>query len=82
MTGNDPAAGPTGTAAEARLATVEEHGDRENHHDLEGIMGTFGANAWYDDEPLDRGLGRVLLGLAHPLTVGRAVLRTLLGKNS
>jgi steroid delta-isomerase-like uncharacterized protein len=37
----------------ARLKLVEEHIHLENQHDLEGIMGTFGATARYDDEPLD-----------------------------
>ena len=35
----------------AQLALVEEHVRRENTHDLPGIMATFGAGAWYDDEP-------------------------------
>jgi steroid delta-isomerase-like uncharacterized protein len=35
----------------ARLAIVEEHVRLENAHDLDGIMGTFGADARYDDEP-------------------------------
>jgi steroid delta-isomerase-like uncharacterized protein len=35
----------------ARLRLVEEHVGCENQHDLEGIMGTFGASARYDDEP-------------------------------
>jgi steroid delta-isomerase-like uncharacterized protein len=35
----------------ARLKLVDEHVRLENHHDLEGIMGTFGATARYDDEP-------------------------------
>ena len=34
-----------------RLRLVEQHVWFENHHDLEGIMGTFGASARYDDEP-------------------------------
>ena len=34
-----------------RLAIVEEHVRFENAHDLDGIMGTFGAVARYDDEP-------------------------------
>jgi steroid delta-isomerase-like uncharacterized protein len=34
-----------------RLAIVEEHVRMENAHDLDGIMGTFGAEARYDDEP-------------------------------
>jgi steroid delta-isomerase-like uncharacterized protein len=43
----------------ARLKLVEEHIRLENQHDLEGIMGTFGAIAQYDDEPLDaRYIGR------------------------
>jgi steroid delta-isomerase-like uncharacterized protein len=37
----------------ARLKLIEEHIHLENQHDLEGIMGTFGATARYDDEPLD-----------------------------
>src|SRR5438045_9780501 len=37
----------------ARLELVEAHIRLENQHDLEGIMGTFGATARYDDEPLD-----------------------------
>jgi len=35
----------------ARLKLVDEHVRHENEHDLEGIMGTFGAAAHYDDEP-------------------------------
>jgi steroid delta-isomerase-like uncharacterized protein len=35
----------------ARLKIVEEHVGRENQHDLEGIMRTFGPSARYDDEP-------------------------------
>ncbi|SRR5579871_1760126 len=38
---------------EARLKLVEEHVRFENDHDLEGIMGTFGTAARYDDEPWD-----------------------------
>jgi steroid delta-isomerase-like uncharacterized protein len=34
-----------------RLKLVDEHIDRENRHDLDGIMATFGAAARYDDEP-------------------------------
>ena len=37
----------------ARLKLVDEHISFENQHDLEGIMGTFGATARYDDEPWD-----------------------------
>jgi hypothetical protein len=35
----------------ARLRIVEEHVRLENQHDLDGIMGTFGAAAHYDDAP-------------------------------
>jgi hypothetical protein len=35
----------------ARLQLVEEHVSRENDHDLEGIMATFGTAAHYDDLP-------------------------------
>ncbi len=38
----------------ARLATVEEHIRFENDHDLEGVLGTFGETAQYDDEPWDQ----------------------------
>jgi steroid delta-isomerase-like uncharacterized protein len=31
---------------------VEEHIQQENQHDLDGIMATFGENAWYDNEPV------------------------------
>ncbi len=37
----------------ARLKLVEEHVRHENDHNLEAIMGTFGATAHYDDEPWD-----------------------------
>jgi hypothetical protein len=37
----------------AKLAAVEEHVRLENGHDLDGIMGTFGASARYDEEPWD-----------------------------
>jgi hypothetical protein len=36
-----------------RLVLVEEHVRLENRHDLDGIMGTFGASARYDEEPWD-----------------------------
>ena len=36
---------------EARLQIVDEHIARENQHDLEGILRTFGTTARYDDEP-------------------------------
>jgi len=35
----------------ARLNLVCEHVRHENDHNLEAIMGTFGATAHYDDEP-------------------------------
>jgi len=35
----------------ARLKIAEEHVRLENAHDLDGIIGTFGAAARYDDEP-------------------------------
>ena len=36
----------------ARLKLVDEHIRLENQHDLDGIMGTFGRTARYDDESL------------------------------
>ena len=35
----------------AHRQIVEEHVRLENQHDLDGVMGTFGASARYDDEP-------------------------------
>jgi steroid delta-isomerase-like uncharacterized protein len=35
----------------ARIQIVEEHLRLENLHDLDGILGTFGPSARYDDEP-------------------------------
>lgn len=35
----------------ARIAIVEQHIRLENEHDLEGVLGTFGDAAHYDDEP-------------------------------
>jgi steroid delta-isomerase-like uncharacterized protein len=35
----------------ARVAIVEQHIWLENAHDLEGVLGTFGDAARYDDEP-------------------------------
>jgi steroid delta-isomerase-like uncharacterized protein len=44
---------------EKRVRLVEEHVKLENDHDLAGILGTFGAQAAYDDEPWnDRRRGR------------------------
>jgi len=34
----------------ARIAIVEQHIQLENEHDLEGVLGTFGDAAHYDDE--------------------------------
>lgn len=34
----------------ARIAIVERHVELENAHDLEGVLGTFGNHANYDDE--------------------------------
>jgi steroid delta-isomerase-like uncharacterized protein len=34
-----------------RIAIVEQHIRLENAHDLEGVLGTFGQDARYDDEP-------------------------------
>ena len=43
----------------SRIAIVEEHIRRENLHDLDGIMATFGAVARYDEEPWsDHHIGR------------------------
>jgi steroid delta-isomerase-like uncharacterized protein len=42
-----------GGSRAARLALVDEHVRLENQHDLDGIMGTFGASARYDEEPWD-----------------------------
>jgi steroid delta-isomerase-like uncharacterized protein len=33
------------------IAVVEQHIRFENEHDLEGVLGTFGESARYDDEP-------------------------------
>ena len=37
--------------AAVRIAIVERHIRSENEHDLEGVLGTFGEAARYDDEP-------------------------------
>src|SRR5579872_3104349 len=34
----------------ARIAIVEKHVRLENEHDLDGVLGTFGDTACYDDE--------------------------------
>jgi steroid delta-isomerase-like uncharacterized protein len=41
------------TTRSARLRIVDEHVSLENAHNLDGIMGTFGETARYDDEPWD-----------------------------
>ena len=38
----------------ARIAIVEQHVRLENEHDLEGVLGTFGDTARYDDEAWDK----------------------------
>jgi steroid delta-isomerase-like uncharacterized protein len=38
-------------ARSERLRTVDEHIRRENAHDLDGILATFGQDPRYDDEP-------------------------------
>ena len=40
-----------GPVALRRLQRVEEHVRLENAHDLPGLMSTFGATGFYDDEP-------------------------------
>jgi steroid delta-isomerase-like uncharacterized protein len=42
----------TQPSREERLAIVEEHVQQENQHDLDGIMATFGEDAWYEDEAI------------------------------
>ena len=42
---------PTNSTMSAQLSIVNEHVGLENEHNLEGIMGTFGETARYDDEP-------------------------------
>src|SRR5262245_14087760 len=43
----------------ARVRLVEDHVRLENLHDLDGILGTFGPDACYDDEPWeDHRIGR------------------------
>jgi steroid delta-isomerase-like uncharacterized protein len=39
-----------GNQQSARLALVEEHVRLENEHNLEGVLGTFGETAQYEDE--------------------------------
>jgi steroid delta-isomerase-like uncharacterized protein len=40
-----------GPRSALRLQRVEEHVRLENAHDLDGLMSTFGASGFYDDEP-------------------------------
>jgi steroid delta-isomerase-like uncharacterized protein len=44
---------PDAQRMKMRAALVDEHIRCENGHDLDAIMGTFGAEARYDDEPWD-----------------------------
>lgn len=46
-------ASPDDDHGDAWLRLVEEHVRFENAHDLAGVMGTFGEQASYDDEPWD-----------------------------
>ncbi|HXF13387.1 MAG TPA: ester cyclase [Terriglobales bacterium] len=45
-----PAGGPQIDTRSARIAIVEQHVRFENAHDLNGVLGTFGNTAHYDDE--------------------------------
>jgi hypothetical protein len=42
----------------ARIAIVEQHVRFENQHGLEGVIGTFGRSAEYQDSPWGRPLHR------------------------
>ena len=53
MTANNTGSDNTASSRSTRLAAVEKHVKHENQHDLDGIMETFGDDAWYDVEPLD-----------------------------
>lgn len=50
MAADDTVTEGTHPSREERLAIVEEHVQQENQQDLDGIMETFGEDAWYDDE--------------------------------
>lgn len=52
MTASDSGTEEPQASGEERLALVEEHVQQENQHDLDGIMATFGEEAWYDNEPV------------------------------
>lgn len=54
--------------ARERMAIVDEHIRCENSHDLDAIMGTFGAEALYDDGPWG------------DLRIGREGVRTYYGE--
>jgi hypothetical protein len=43
----------SGCRVASRLSIVDQHIARENQHDLEVILRTFGRTARYDDEPWD-----------------------------
>jgi steroid delta-isomerase-like uncharacterized protein len=45
-----PAGGAQTDKRSARIALVEQHVAFENAHDLDGVLGTFGDTAHYDDE--------------------------------
>ncbi|HEX3106898.1 MAG TPA: ester cyclase [Terriglobales bacterium] len=45
-----PAGGTQTDKRTARMAVVEQHVRFENAHDLDGVLGTFGSTAHYDDE--------------------------------
>ncbi len=49
-TASFPAGGADNDRRSARMAMVEQHVRFENAHDLEGVLGTFGDTAHYDDE--------------------------------
>jgi steroid delta-isomerase-like uncharacterized protein len=55
MTSSNPGSPPNtpGAKLESRLINVREHIRLENEHDLEGVLGTFGDKAHYDDEAWD-----------------------------
>ena len=52
MLSDDMRTAGTQASREERLAIVEEHIQQENEHDLDGIMATFGEDAWYDNGPV------------------------------
>jgi steroid delta-isomerase-like uncharacterized protein len=45
-----PASGAQTDKRSTRMAVVEQHVGYENAHDLDGVLGTFGNTAHYDDE--------------------------------